>query len=164
MENKYLIILLTLLFPLLSFGEIYAGPFGTKMGQNKSEIEETITIKGRNTLYTSNQAPRMEPPMDTYIYKITPENGLCFVTGQTNNINIGENILEDLTNKYGEPVTDQKGRYVWGVPKHELDHNLKLVTFITPHTLNKASSVGVEFEYINNDKCSEEMFKAWGLR
>ena len=146
-----------------AFCTTYTDPFGTAMGQSKSDIEEKVQLKGKEFLYTSTKAPSMNPPMDSYNYKITPQRGLCYIGGQTKDIQIGQNMLNEFTNRYGSPEKDDKGRFAWGLPIHNLDHNLGLVTLIIPHRENRVSSVGVEFVYKNNEECTKEMHKAWGL-
>ncbi|WP_395055218.1 hypothetical protein [Polaromonas sp.] len=87
--------------PSKSLKVIHPGPFGTQQGMTLKELETTIALtKSKEFFYTSGDAPAPNGDFTAYGYWITPEHGLCKVTGISDAIK---------TNVFGEQLRDKYG-------------------------------------------------------
>jgi len=84
---------------LLASGYATAGPFGTSIGMSKSDLgigantEELSTYK-----FQLSKLPKTSKLFESYIVKVTPDNGLCYVKA------IGVNIDSSV---YGSQLKTQ---------------------------------------------------------
>lgn len=71
-----------------------AGPFGLSMGMNKSDFKGKLKEIAPHK-YTTNTVPKKHSAFETYVVKISPKSGLCYIKA------IGKDIS---TNTYGVEV------------------------------------------------------------
>jgi hypothetical protein len=108
MRNKML-----LAFLLASPFVVNAGPFGLEMGMSLEELKKQMSLHQITTYgYATFAPPHPHPRIISYVLAVTPDHGLCWVTGSSNVSSVsvyGTELIEEfesfekaLTQKYGK--------------------------------------------------------------
>ena len=144
-------------FLLLASAEATAAPFGTSIGMSKSDLgigADTVEISTYK--YHLSKLPKTSKLFESYVVKVTPDNGLCYFKAIGVNINTSAygsdlkaeftKVNKSLQKKYikGDTLDYLSGGSIWKEPRHFMMGLLKKERFLKAYYDPEEGSTMVE--------------------
>ena len=117
---------------LLASGIAQAGPFGLDMGTPLTVLRKQLPLKpeGRVYAYWSPTVPKPHESFDTFMFLVTPGQGLCLIRAAGKDVRTSvygtelktqfETVSSALKSRYGKPSSDfnfLKAGSIWNEPR-----------------------------------------------